>query len=226
MITLQDQDNLLTLIAKNLSQDVVCYAFGGNAMMYYGYKDETKDVDIVFLTEEDRKNFIEVLHLLGYQKYSPGFMYVQKKLADPGKPLVFKREEGRFDLFVGRIFQTLLSPHMKADGFAVHQYNGKKILTVHVLRKEHIVILKSVTDRENDLRDVRTILTNEKHFDWPYLLEEVRWQAEHGDGWILLDVEKMMQELKEYVFIPEKYFKELSEVLSSLQALPRAGRQK
>lgn len=209
MITVEDQEQLFMLIAKQLTQDVICYAFGGNAMMYYGYKDETKDVDLLFVTDAERQAFIAAIRLLGYTEYSPGLIYVPEKLRNPGKPLVFKREEGRFDLFVGHIFQTVLSPSMKADEFAVQEYRQKKILRVHVLRKEHIVLLKSVTDRENDLRDVRTILTNDKHFDWPYFLEEVRWQAEHGDGWVLLDVEKMMRELKAYVFIPEEHFKKL-----------------
>ncbi len=209
MITTNDQEALFNLIAKSLQKDVLCYAFGGNAMMYYGYKGETKDVDLLFLTEDERQEFVRIIKLLGYDEYSLVRMYVPEKLRTPGKPIVFRAAEGRFDLFLQRIFQTLLSPAMKKDTFALHEYREKHLLTVHVLRKEHLVLLKAVTDRENDFRDIRTITQNDKSFDWQYLLDEVKWQYQHGDGWVLLDVEKMMKELQEYVFIPEKYMKQL-----------------
>ncbi len=119
---------------------------------------------------------------------------------------MFKTEDFRFDLFVKKIFRTELSPRMKEDLFAFHLF-GK--LTLRVLRKEQLFILKSVTDRQNDFIDIRTIVEKEKDFDWQYLLDEVFWQAEHGDSWVLLDVEKAMKELTQYVFIPEKYLKQL-----------------
>jgi len=123
--------------------------------------------------------------------------------------VVMKTEDGRFDLFVKKVFQTILSPAMQKEVYSVHEFQGKGKLAVQVLRKEFIVLLKSVTSREKDFEDIVTIMKKEKDFNWQFLLEEVKWQFSHGDGWVLLDVEKMMQELKEYVFIPEKWFKEL-----------------
>ncbi len=209
MITRTDQHELFKLISRQLRRDLVCYAFGGNAMMYYGYKDETKDVDILFETEEEREEFIRVLTQLGYSETSPITIYIPEKLRDSHRPLMFKREDGRFDLFVSKIFRTLLSPRMKEDLFAVHQHKNKCNLTVKVLRKEHIVLLKAVTDRENDFRDIQTIIKQDKDFDWNYFTDEVLWQAQQGDSWVLLDVEKMMKELQKYVFIEEKWFKRL-----------------
>ncbi len=210
MLTTQNQEELFTLISKGLHRKLVCYAFGGNAMMYYGYKDETKDVDILFEQEEERTEFRRRLEELGYKETSPVTIYIPEKLRDKNRPLMLVRDDGgRFDLFVQKIFHTLLSPSMKENVFAVHEFRGQQTLSVKVLRKEHIVILKAVTSRENDFRDILTIISREKNFDWPFLLEEVRWQHAHGDGWVLLDVEEMMKRLKEYVFIPERWFKEL-----------------
>ncbi len=209
MITFQDQDQLFRLIATRLQRDVHCYAFGGNAMMFYGYKDETKDVDLLFENHDEREEFIRVIRLLGFEKWSPGGIYVPEKLRVANAPLVFKRDNGRFDLFLEKIFQTLLSPQMKEDKFAVHEYREKQTLTMNVLRKEHLVMLKAVTERENDFRDIRTIIEKDKHFDWQYFIDEVIWQFQHGDGWVVLDVEKMMKELQKYVFIEEKYVKQL-----------------
>lgn len=220
MISKEDQEKLFTLIGNELERDVTCYAFGGNAMMYYGYKDETKDVDILFETEEERQGFLRVLKKFGYSDASAFRIYIPEKLREKDKPLIVKHDSGgRFDLFAKRIFQTLLSPRMKEDVFAVHQFRGKWALTVHVFRKEIIVLLKSVTSRDRDFDDIVTIVKQEKAFDWQYLLDEVRWQYQHGDGWVLLDVEKMMKELQEYVFIPEKYMEQLYD-------LGKAGKKK
>ncbi len=209
MLNYQDQDALLKLLSKQLHQDVTCYAFGGNAMMFYGYKDETKDVDVLFETLDERDEFIRVLKLLGYTETSPIKIYLPEKLKDPHAPIMLKRDESRFDLFVKKIFQTNLSPKMKEDVFAIHEYKDRYTLTVKVLRKEQLVILKAVTDRVNDFEDIKTIITKDQYFDWEYLTDEVLWQAAHGDGWILLDVEETMQELKKYVFIEQKWFQKL-----------------
>ncbi|MFH1276106.1 MAG: hypothetical protein ABIH82_03265 [Candidatus Woesearchaeota archaeon] len=206
MINQEDQENILRLISNTIKQDLTCYAFGGNAMMFYGYKDETKDVDILFEREEEREEFIRALKFLGYDEISPIKIYLPEKLKDKHKPLMFKRDDERFDLFFGKIFHTVLSPKMKEDLFAVHEFKGKYSLTVKVLRKEHLVLLKAVTERENDFRDIRTIVETDKQFDWQYFIDEVLWQSEHGNSWALLDVKRMMTELKEFTFIPTKIF--------------------
>lgn len=209
MITYKDQEGLFKLISKKIKKDIECFAFGGNAMMFYGYKDETKEIDLLFENEEDRKEFIRVLEEFGFKETGLVDVYVPEKLKDKHAPKMFKKGDSRFDLFVKKIFKTKISPKMKEDLYAVHEFRDKKILKVKVLRKEHIVFLKAITGRDKDLEDMTTILRKEKDFDWDYFTDEVVWQANHGDKWALLDAEKIMGELKEYVFIEEKYFKKL-----------------
>ncbi|MEW5896955.1 MAG: hypothetical protein AB1668_04645 [Nanoarchaeota archaeon] len=209
MLTHKDQLDLFTLVAKKLTKNVECYAFGGNALMFYGYKEETKDVDLLFEVEVSRQELIRVLSSLGYVETSPVKIYLPEKLKDPHRPLMYKRGESRFDLFIGKIFKTLLSSKMKEDVFAVHDFNEEHNLKIKVLRKEHIVLLKAITERQNDFDDIRLILEKDKTFDWQYLIDEVLWQYKHGDSWVLLDMEKVMRELKKYVFIEEKYFKQM-----------------
>ena len=209
MITQQDQLALFTLLGKEFKQNITCYAFGGTAMMFYGYKDETKDIDLLFENEEERKEFIRVLTLFGYTERSAIKIYIPEKLRDPHRPLMYQKDDIRFDLFSKKIFKTLLSIQMQEDLFAVHEFKGKYTLQLKVLRKEHLVLLKAVTDRATDFDDIKKIISLEKNFDWQYFLDEVAWQFNHGNTWALLDVEKMMQELKKYTFIQEKYFKQL-----------------
>lgn len=211
MITHNDQQNLFELIAKQLKRDITCYAFGGNAMMFYGYKDETKDIDILFEHPEEREEFIRVIKLIGFQETSPIKIYIPEKLRDPHRPLMYLKEDIRFDIFVKKIFKTLISPKMKEDLFAVHEFKGNYTLILKVLRKEHLVILKTVTERQNDFDDIKTIIKQDKDFDWQYFIDEVIWQFQHGDTWVLHDAEKMLKELKKYIFVNETYLKQLYE---------------
>ena len=211
MTTYEDQMAIFKLISENISRDVECWAFGGNAMMFYGYKDETKDIDLLFDKEEDRSEFIKAIEKIGFIEGGLRNIYIPEKLRDKHKPLIYFRYDLRFDLFVKKVFKTLISPKMKEDLFAIHDFKGKHNLRVKVLRKEHIVLLKAVTERQNDFDDIRTIVEKEKRFDWQYLVDEVVWQHSRGDSWVVLDVEKMMKELKKYVFIESKYVKRLHE---------------
>ena len=122
---------------------------------------------------------------------------------------MFGRDDFRFDLFTERVFRTQLSESMKKEKYALHEFVGKKTLRMHVLRTEHVVLLKAVTERENDFADIINIITTDKHFDWKLLIEEAAWQHHHGDGWALLDLEETMKKLKGHVFVPQQYFEML-----------------
>ena len=63
-----------------------------------------------------------------------------------------------------------------------------------------------VTDRERDFEDILTIIKQTKEFNWEIVIKETLLQTELNDGWVLLDLEKTLQRLKEHTFIPQKYF--------------------
>ena len=209
MITYEDQMSIFGLISKEISKNIECYAFGGTAMMFYGYKDETKDIDLLFEDEASGNEFVKVIKNLGFNEITLVNIYIPEKLRKKNVPRMFKREDSRFDIFFKKIFQTTISLRMKEDLYAVHDFKGKNSLRVNVLRKEFIVLLKAVTERDRDFEDILTIVKREKNFDWQYLIVEVLWQYKHGDSWVLLDAEKMIRELKKYVFVEEKYLKQL-----------------
>ena len=52
MINTKDQEHLFKLIADYLDKDITCIAIGGTAMMFAGYKTATKDIDLVFASEQ------------------------------------------------------------------------------------------------------------------------------------------------------------------------------
>jgi hypothetical protein len=211
MITHFDQLAVFQLISKELQKGVSCYAFGGTAMMFYGYKGETKDIDLFFVDEDARGEFVRAIGKLGFSKRTTDLrIYVPEKLKDKHPPMMMVRDDSRFDLFAVKIFKTIISPHMKEEVEAVHEFKGEHTLTMRVLRKEALIMLKAVTERDRDFEDILTIVKKEKNLDWQYLVDEAVWQYKHGDSWVLLDVERTLRELQKYVFIEEKYVRQLN----------------
>jgi len=213
MINQKDQTDLFNIISKNLKRNIDCYAFGGTAMMFYGYKEETKDIDILFKTEEERDEFLIIIKKIGFVENNPVKIYVPEKLKDKYKPLMFVREDYRIDIFVKKIFKTIISPKMEEDLFAVHEFKDKFTFKIKVLRTEHIVMLKGITERDKDFADILTIVKKDTTFKWQYLIDEVIWQYNNGDGWILFDTEKTLRELKQYIYLENKYLKQLEAIV-------------
>jgi len=205
MIQIGDQEQLLSLIGARVQDDTECYAFGGTAMMFQGFKDETKDIDLLFEDSKSHARFVSAIKGLGFNLFSPRGIYIPEKLREKDKPLMYVRDEARLDIFLKRIFRSQISPKMKNDVSSVHDY-GK--LRIKVLQIEQIVFLKSITDRDKDIEDILAII--QKHdINWQYLVDEAIWQHRHGDIWALLDLEKAMHELKKETFIEQKYFNQL-----------------
>ena len=210
MIEQEDQENLFRLISSYIKRDTVCYAFGGTAMMYYGYKNATKDIDLLFETQENYDSFIGALFILGYKKMSMLAVYPSDLSREKKKPEMFTRDDERFDLFLKYIFQTKFREEIKKRFFARHDYTmGKNTLTIFVLSKEDIIFLKSITRREKDFDDILTIIQRENFINWGLIIDEALWQAKHGDGWAIMDLEETLQRLKKIIFLKNEYFEKL-----------------
>ncbi|MDP2750279.1 MAG: hypothetical protein Q8O89_05605 [Nanoarchaeota archaeon] len=215
MINIEDQEQLLKLISRRIKKNISCYAFGGTAMMFYGYKNSTKDIDLVFGNEDDLSVFCEAIQELGYKKKSLLGIYKKEKIDDKNAPLMFTRGEERFDLFLKKIFRTELSEKMKERLFGRHEFIEKdNSLIINILSKEDIILLKSITERENDYNDVLTICEKDE-ISWDIIVDEAIRQSKNGDEWILIDLEETMNKLKEKFFIKEKYFKKIYDAQSA-----------
>jgi hypothetical protein len=207
MIELNDLNELFKLISRSVQKNLVCYAFGGNAMMHYGYKNATKDIDIIFDENPSREEFIRAIRILGYEKKSLLKIYSQELLKEKNKPELYSRGDERFDIFFESIFQTKLSKAIKERAYARLDFAAKEnTLTVFVLSKEDIILLKSVTQREKDFDDILTIVEREKEINWKVIVDEAVWQAKHGDKWAVVDLEQTFNRLKRHTLIKKEYF--------------------
>lgn len=204
MIELNDQEELFKLISRKIKKDVSCYAFGGTAMMYYGYKNATKDIDLLFLNDLELNEFIKVLKDIGYKEISPNIIYPIDRL---DKPKMFKLDDERFDIFNKNVFNFKPSKAFKERFFARYDYReGEFTFTVYVVSKEDIILMKALTERENDFSDILTILDKEKAISWDIITNEALIQE---NDWVKIDLEQTLQKLKKHVFIKKKYFDKL-----------------
>src|SRR3989338_8872213 len=140
MIKLEGQQNLLLAISNKLKKKVKAYAVGGTAMMLSGFKDSTKDIDLVFENENDRTAFKTAAEQLGYRKTDASLVYG----ARDNRPIMLTLGDERFDLFVNNVIDFTFSENMKkrADE-RVHQYGDNLIL--NVASSDDIILMKCAT---------------------------------------------------------------------------------
>ena len=210
MINTKDQEDLFRLISNYLDKDVECFAIGGTAMMFYGYKTTTKDIDLVFKTEDERTVFIKAIKKLGYKQVSTKGIYPENKEKLKSKPLMYTRGDERFDLFLKDVFGFKLTSEITNNFHSREDFIGKKELILKVLSKEMIILLKAVTDREADFEDISTIVEQDKNVSWDFIVDQAIKQKKNK-AWILMDLEETMKKLKEITFIPSKCFVKIYE---------------
>jgi predicted nucleotidyltransferase len=207
MIDTKDQEALLKLIANYLEKDITCVAIGGTAMMFAGYKSTTKDIDLVFASDTDRKAFEAAIEKIGYKQRALMGVYDDKRRQHTHKPHLYTRGDERFDLFLKSVFGLELD--MDQDAITErHDFLGKQELIVHILPKEDLILLKAITRREKDHEDIETIIRIEKNIDWDRIIDKAIDQKKQN-AWILIDLEETMQQLKKITFIPSKHFERI-----------------
>jgi len=211
MIKLEDQNGLFLIIADKIKKDIECIALGGTAMMYKQYKTATKDIDLVFLSDEDRDCFIEAIKTQGYEEKTALLNIYPKEKRDLKKnlPSMFIRNDERFDLFVKKIFKTSINERIISRSKEIREFREKKMLRIRILSDEDLILLKAITSRETDYYDIEKICKENPKIDWRIITTEAIEQAKKGDNFIVLDLEETMQKLKKDFFIKKEHFDRL-----------------
>ena len=143
MIDSDRQDELFKFLGEKLKKKIECFVIGGSAMMYYGIKGLTKDIDLVFENEKDREEIIKLLKEMGYRERDTKILYLKKK----NTPILLQRNDTRLDLFWKKIINTVLSEGMKKRIGSVYEYSN---LVVKVVSPEDLIITKCATERAGD----------------------------------------------------------------------------
>lgn len=190
MISIKDQQNLFIEIAKKLPKEITAYAIGGTAMMFLGFKESTKDIDLVFTKLEDRKAFKEAAKQLGYKEMDSTIVYGVKNNC----PEMITLGDARLDLFSLDVIDFTFSESMQKRAQQTHQFGEKlflKIADVH-----DIIMMKSATRRIKDEDDIVRIAQNSE-IDWDILIKESQDQVKLGKERAVWDLISLLEKLNE-----------------------------
>jgi len=136
-----------------LPRRIRIFAAGGAAMAFYGLKEATKDIDVVVEKRADLRALVSALRALGYRrpKGSVGVSYTKMR----ANAILENTDGFRWDIFECVIARKLsLSNGMTNRSRILYD---KARLQLRSLCKEDIFLLKSVTERDLDLEDMRIV---------------------------------------------------------------------
>lgn len=174
MITFDQQVKFFKLIGNTLKRRTECYVIGGSAMMFYGAKAETLDVDLVFLNKKDLDEVKEALISMGFEIKSSLIKVFKRYETASNKPIMMVRKDERFDLFVKEIISSSMSESIIQRVKETHEFNN---LIVKVVSPEDIILLKCATEREKDRYDALSLM-KKYNINWDIIIKESIYQAE------------------------------------------------
>ena len=189
MINTEEQDKLLVSIGEALEKPIITYAIGGTALMLRGLKEETLDIDLVFINEADRKTFIEAAEGIGFKRSDARLVYGSEKSV----PMMIQFEEIRFDLFLGKVINAIFSDSIKERAKQTHEF--RKNLIIKAADMHDILLMKSATSRIKDVDNIITILKTQT-INWDIIVREAENQIESGNDIAILTLGTLLEKLR------------------------------
>ena len=175
VFTEQDLTKALGDVGSRLGRRIKAYLIGGCAMTFMGRKVATKDIDVVFGTTNDAKDFVAAMQLTGF-KHVPNVRGPYSALR--AFAIMEDNGEMRFDVYDRQVCRALeLSRGMKARASTYKKFGN---LDVYLIASEDIFLFKGITEREADLDDMKTLA--EAGLSWKTIEKECMSQK-RSDRW-------------------------------------------
>ena len=210
MINFDEQLDFFKLIGNELKERIIGYVIGGSAMMFYGAKVNTKDVDLVFLSRKELEQIKDVLFNIGFEEKKKMIKIFKRYDIADNKPIMMEGKDTRFDLFLNEIIDFKMTESIVNRVKESHEFNN---LIIKVVSPEDIILLKSATEREKDRLDALNLL---KKFDinWSIIIEESIHQTKIGELLFPVFLYDFLYELKEDLKadIPKKVLDEIRKI--------------
>lgn len=182
-------ESLLNYIGKRLKHEVEGLLIDGNAMIFYGLREQTKGMDIVLFDKKDISAITQIIKshpLFKQSKITKKLPYeVKPELLKKGEPTVIQNTDlPRFDLFYKFVFSIDVKDIFKECKRSMRF----DLLKIRLVEPEHLIFLKSVTSRPIDQEDVERITKNLK-IDWKYFLDLTKryYKKDRKIVWLILD---------------------------------------
>jgi hypothetical protein len=181
-------ESILSYIGRRLRHEVKGMLVGGNAMLYYGLKGQTKDLDLVFFKREDISGVVKII--LSHSLYRKAKVLVKPSLEV--KPELLKRGEPtvignadlpRFDIFYKYVFSVDTTKIFEDSKQSIRF----ELLKLKLINIEGLIFLKGVSARPVDIEDIIRIVKN-LEVDWKKFVEFVKgyYKKDHKPVWFLL----------------------------------------
>ena len=178
----------LESIGSKLTKKLRINLIGGCAMIFIAAKIATKDIDVVLRSTEDVKLLVKAMSSVGFDHVKK----LGKEYQTLGAWVIMERADGmRFDIFDKQVCGALeISDGMESRAKLYKNFGN---LDVHLMSPEDIVLFKGITDREDDLDDMRILI--ERRINWDIVEKECKSQRD-GGKWARAIAGKLL-ELKE-----------------------------
>jgi len=162
----------LDKLSSKILIPVNLFMIGGAALISYGLKEATKDIDVVLQNPDELNALINALKKLEYRNPIPIEITRPYRMMRTNE--ILENKGGfRWDIFDRQVCDALtFSSEMKSRGTVFYTKGTLKII---LASKEDIFLFKGVTEREADLEDMR--LLAESGLNWKVIEQECRNQS-------------------------------------------------
>lgn len=162
----------LEKVGNALASPVTLYLIGGAAMIKYGLKASTKDIDILLHTQKEIAELNRALLASGYHMIQTDKLGAEYQAMFATQ--ILENEDGfRWDIFQDYVCRKLRLSTGMVERSKVLFETG--LLTVRLISKEDIFLLKTVTDRDDDEADL--LLLARSKVDWELVFQECMSQS-------------------------------------------------
>jgi hypothetical protein len=162
----------LTKLAAVIPKQTIIFIIGGLALINYGLKAATKDIDIVVRSRQELKALVSSLEYLGY--HSLGYTVISKPYKKLEAARILENADGfRWDIFHQQVCKALIFTDTMAA--RAKTFYEERLLNAKMVSKEDIFLFKGITEREADMDDMR--LLAESSLDWKAIEKECNDQS-------------------------------------------------
>ena len=157
----EEVEEMLKGLGEQLSEPVAFLVIGGAAMLEYGLKDVTKDIDLVCRDAAGKARLLEAARCLGFEVFGP-----EKRHARLGLDRVAVKGGHTLDIFACRIsYDFGLSESMWQRSRKTRLLGKAEIRYAAV---EDIFCLKLIANRPKDLDDCISLASGKMDFEAIY----------------------------------------------------------
>ncbi len=178
----EDVEELFEQLGKSLARPVPLLVIGGAAMMEYGLKDSTKDIDIVCNSEDDKEEVLRCASILGYELVWP-----RDRHARLGLNRIAIKGGHTLDIFPAKISYSFGLSDAMWERARKHKATG--MADIRYASPEDIFIMKLIANRPGDAPDCAALVSVGLDFDAVYKEIESQYhnasEQENQNLWII-----------------------------------------